>query len=184
VARRAGVSHAAPAHHFGDKAGLLTAFAVQGFEALADRLRAARRDATSAGRESLGPVGLAYVRFAIEEPGRFAVMFRPDELHASTTPYRAANAAAFDVLLDAVREVRPDLGETVPELVRAASGAWSIVHGFATLWLDGNLDEELATLDPIDAAAATLGAFGATLSVIGGHAPPAVGRSGPHGLDA
>ena len=62
LARRAGVSHTAPAHHFGDKTGLLTAIATEGNQLLGEALRNAR--------EAGGflEVGLAYVRFAVEHP--------------------------------------------------------------------------------------------------------------------
>src|SRR5947207_11340311 len=73
LARRANVSHAAPAHHFKDKAGLLTAIAVDGYDMLGDALRA---DAGQAG--PLLDVGASYVRFALEHPAHFEVMFRPD----------------------------------------------------------------------------------------------------------
>src|SRR5215210_1552970 len=61
LARRAGVSHAAPAHHFGDKAGLLTAVAAQGYQLLADTLTAARQRSGD-----FLEVGVAYVRFAVD----------------------------------------------------------------------------------------------------------------------
>ena len=80
VARRAGVSHAAPAHHFGDKAGLLTALAAEGFRRLADEL-----DRTARETGSFLEVGVAYVRFAVTHPAHFAVMFRPD-LHDTDDP--------------------------------------------------------------------------------------------------
>jgi AcrR family transcriptional regulator len=73
LARRAGVSHAAPAHHFGDKAGLLTALAAEGYEVLADALADARERTGS-----LLEIGVAYVRFAVEHRAHFEVMFRPD----------------------------------------------------------------------------------------------------------
>jgi hypothetical protein len=62
----------------------------------------------------------------------------------------------------------PDLTPDDPELVRAASGAWSIVHGFATLWLDGNFDPLLTEQPPDVAAAATLQAWAATLFAAAG----------------
>ena len=72
LARRTGVSHAAPAHHFGDKAGLLTAVAAEGYRLLA----AALRDAYERTGSFL-EVGVAYVRFALEHQPYFEVMFRP-----------------------------------------------------------------------------------------------------------
>ena len=73
VARRAGVSHAAAAYHFGDKAGLLTAVAAQGYRMLTEELR----DARDAGRGFL-EVGVAYVRFAVSHRAHFEVMYRPE----------------------------------------------------------------------------------------------------------
>lgn len=81
LARRAGVSHAAPAHHFGDKAGLLTALAVQGFDLLADALR---------GAEDLLSAGVAYVDFAVGHRAHFDVMFRPDLYRSDGPEVRAA----------------------------------------------------------------------------------------------
>lgn len=70
LARRAGVSHGAPAHHFGDRRGLLTALAAQGLRLLAADVAAA----TAGGFDE---AAVAYVRFAREHPGHYAVMHRP-----------------------------------------------------------------------------------------------------------
>jgi AcrR family transcriptional regulator len=184
VARRAGVSHAAPAHHFGDKAGLLTAYAIEGFEELRHRLQTAGDAAAQGGLSPFAAIGLAYVRFAIEEPARFAVMFRPEHLHGDDADYRAAGDGAFGVLMSAVRQIRPDLADDDPQLLLAATGAWSSVHGLATLWLDGNLDERITSLSPDEATAATLSAYGATLFAASGATPPPDGGISPlHYLD-
>ncbi|HEX2356649.1 MAG TPA: TetR/AcrR family transcriptional regulator [Micromonosporaceae bacterium] len=141
LARRAGVSHAAPAHHFGDKAGLLTALAAQGYELLDEALRAAGGD--------LLEVGVAYVRFAVEHRAHFEVMFRPDLYRSDDPSVVAARRRAGAALRAGVGSLpdRPD-GERA-EL--AALAAWSIVHGFASLWLDGALPPELGD-DPAAAA--------------------------------
>jgi AcrR family transcriptional regulator len=172
AARRAAVSHAAPAHHFGDKAGLLTEFAAGGFEALRARMQSAAEQAEVTGESPLFAIGLAYVAYAVDEPARFAVMFRPEHVLAGEARYRDTCDAAFGVLLDAVRAVRTDLAPDDPELMRAAAGAWSIVHGFATLWLDGNLAPEITAHPPAQAAGATLQAWAATLLAAGSHARP------------
>src|SRR6266480_353535 len=134
VARRAGVSHAAAAYHFGDKAGLLTAVAVQGYRLLTEELRAAQ----DAGRGFL-EVGVAYVRFAVRHRAHFEVMYRP-ELYRPDDPqvHQARGAAA--VLL---------YGTASPDARQLAAGAaaWSLVYGLATLWLNGNLPEGLGN-DP------------------------------------
>jgi AcrR family transcriptional regulator len=157
AARRAGVSNAAPRHHFGDKAGLLTAYATRGFERLAQRL-----EATEHGRDLLLHRGLAYVRFAVDEPGLFSVMFRPELLHPDDPVLAQAAHDAYQPLLEAVRQLRPDLAPDAPEHRDAAIGGWAQVHGFATLWLSGNLDAELVGVDPIDAAERALRQFVAT----------------------
>jgi AcrR family transcriptional regulator len=172
VARRAGVSHAAPAHHFGDKAGVVTAYATEGFEILRDRLARAGRDAASTDQRELLMIGLAYIRFAVDEPGRFRVMFRPEHVREEDPGYQRAREGAFGVLVAAVRELRPELDPDGPELLSAATGAWSIVHGFATLWLDSDLPSEITAHPAEDAAAAALLQFGATLlAAIGAEAP-------------
>ena len=76
LARHAGVSHAAPAHHFRDKAGLLTTVAAQGYQLLADALAAAQQRTGD-----FLDVGVAYVRFAVEHRAHFEVMVRPDLYH-------------------------------------------------------------------------------------------------------
>ncbi|MFC4148385.1 TetR/AcrR family transcriptional regulator [Micromonospora mangrovi] len=142
LARRAGVSHAAPAHHFGDKAGLLTALATQGFELLAEALRRAGDDF----RES----GVAYVCFAVRHRAHFEVMFRPDLHRADDPGLTAARERAGELLrLGVARHTGrgPDVD---------ALAAWSIVHGFATLWLAGALPDRVGP-DPETAARTVVG---------------------------
>ena len=144
LARRAGVSHAAPAHHFGDKAGLLTAVAAQGFGLLADALAEAQRQTGD-----FLEVGVAYVGFAVGHPAHFAVMFQPELYRADDPELIAAKARAGDYLY---RGAAPFAGsESSPESQEAALAAWSLVHGFATLWLSGNLPAGLPA-DPRQAA--------------------------------
>ncbi|GGM62758.1 TetR family transcriptional regulator [Micromonospora sonchi] len=142
LARRAGVSHAAPAHHFGDRAGLLTALAVQGFDLLAEALHAAGTD--------LLDVGVAYVDFAVGHRAHFEVMFHPDLYRADDPEIRAARARSGRALhagVAALAQARPGTRQD------DAMAAWSIVHGFATLWLAGALPAGLGD-DPGEAARA------------------------------
>lgn len=148
LARRAGVSHAAPAHHFGDKAGLLTAFAAEGYDLLAQELVEAQQRTG----EFL-EVGVAYVRFALAHRAHFEVIFRPDLYHADEPAVRAARVRAGDALRAGIGSLpggrRGDGAEV------AAVAAWSLVHGFATLYLTGALPEELRA-DPEAAARAAV----------------------------
>jgi AcrR family transcriptional regulator len=136
LARRTGVSHAAPAHHFGDKAGLLTAVATDGFR----RLAATLRDTYEATGSFL-EVGVAYVGFAVTHRAHFEVMFRP-ELYRTDDPelVRAREAARAQLYPPAAEAATsPDAGGDV----RAGIAAWSLVHGLATLWLNKNLPPQL-----------------------------------------
>jgi AcrR family transcriptional regulator len=131
VARRAGVSHAAPAHHFGDKAGLLTALAVEGYGLLTDELRSAY--------ERTGDfleVGVAYVRFAVRHRAHFEVMFRPELYRADDPQLVAARAEAATLLYGPAARAS---GRRRGQERDAGIAAWSLVHGFATLLLNGNL---------------------------------------------
>ncbi|MBT0771228.1 TetR/AcrR family transcriptional regulator [Kineosporia sp. J2-2] len=129
LARRAGVSHAAPGHHFGDRAGLMTAVATEGFRMLAD-------DLDRAGNFS--DMGLRYVQFALRHPGHFAVMFRPDATHAEDEEFQAAAERTMVQLHEgAAGAFATPEGERVPALA-----AWSLVHGMATLLLSGAMKPE------------------------------------------
>ncbi|HEV7646640.1 MAG TPA: TetR/AcrR family transcriptional regulator [Actinophytocola sp.] len=131
LARAAGVSHAAPAHHFGDKAGLFTAIAIQGNELLAEAL---------AGGE-LRDMGVRYVRFAAEHPSHFEAMFRPDLYHRDDPGLLAARARTSEVLRAGV----PGGHDQV------MLAAWSLAHGFATLRRTGNFERLLGGRDAEDA---------------------------------
>jgi AcrR family transcriptional regulator len=146
LARRAGVSHAAPAYHFGDKAGLLTAVAAEGFDLLAEALTNAQRDT----REFL-EVGVAYVRFAIEHRAHFAVMYRPDLYRPDDPAVRATRQRAADALYGGAGSI--PAAQRGPDVRLAGVAAWSLVHGFATLWLNDALPEGLGD-DPEAAARA------------------------------
>lgn len=139
LSRRAGVSHAAPVHHFGDKAGVLTALAAEGFERLADALAAAGDDFAEA--------GVAYVRFAVSHRAHFEVMFRPDTYHADDPAVVAARERASGALTGGVRTRTTQTGR---EARLTGIAAWSLMHGFATLWLTGALPGDLgADLDAV-----------------------------------
>ncbi|CAM5741957.1 TetR/AcrR family transcriptional regulator OS=Streptomyces alboniger OX=132473 GN=CP975_06060 PE=4 SV=1 [Streptomyces alboniger] len=137
LARRAGVSHAAPAHHFKDRTGLLTAIAAEGFGLLA---------ATLADAADLKDAGVRYVRFAREHPAHFPVMFAPELLRAEDLELTAARALAADALRQAVSAVRPEDFGVDTRLAGVA--AWSLAHGFATLLLGHNLDAAVGDKNP------------------------------------
>ena len=120
AARRAGVSHNAPYRHFPDREALLAALAAEGFAMLGERLRG------KPGRE----MGEAYVRFALEQPQRFRLMFGGVLPLAKYPELGTAAKAAHGGLMGAFKDLpRPEL---------AAAAAWSLVHGLSHLLLDGH----------------------------------------------
>lgn len=136
LARRAGVSHAAPAHHFKDRTGLLTAIATEGYALFADALAAA---------PDLRERGVRYVRFAAEHPAHFQVMFQQD-LHRADDPDLIAAKERATVELRAGVTALPSGGGDDARLTGVA--AWSLAHGFATLLLSGNLGGAVGDRDP------------------------------------
>ncbi|HMI40501.1 MAG TPA: TetR/AcrR family transcriptional regulator [Sphingomicrobium sp.] len=135
TARRAGVSPAAPAHHFGDARGLLTAIATEGFQALGDALEAA--DVGEDRHARVISQGRAYVRFALACPARFTLMWRKAILDVDDPAHAEAGRRAFQILDRAVRgEGAERSGPRDPALAPSIA-CWSIVHGFALLALDG-----------------------------------------------
>jgi AcrR family transcriptional regulator len=173
LARRLGVSHAAPANHFPDKAALFTAIAVEGFELLAAAIEdAVRRAGPEAGAaQRFRAAGQAYTGFALAHPAHFAVMWQRDLLHADDPALAAAGDATFALLLGGVREVQAEGGApgADPEIV--AYLAWSTVHGLAALWLGGPLQQAGRPFEELAGEVATL--LGRAFTTPPGPAPPA-----------
>jgi AcrR family transcriptional regulator len=136
LARTAGVSHAAPAHHFTDRRGLFTALATEGYRLLVDALTDARPRFIDAAR--------AYVGFALEHPGHYEVMFDKSLYDEADPELMAAAAAAGAELNRGVGALTDEHAKDDPEA--AALAAWSLVHGFSLLWLNQAID---TTGDPI-----------------------------------
>lgn len=149
VARIAGVSHGAPAHHFGNKDGLMLAFAQEGW----DRMIEAILNAVDADRPGDGPaflvsVGKAYVRFAITNPGQFDVMFRRDLYDLKDTGYLGAGDSAWVFLEDTIQRCI-DEGFAPRDAAQSFTIiAWSMVHGLAALWNSGRVRSRFEKLDP------------------------------------
>lgn len=135
-ARRAGVSHGAPAHHFGDARGLLSALAAEGFDQL-DALTATRREAGGSDAYSqLVASGLAYVEFAQAHPARFQVMFSSSHLDHGNEALVKAGERVYAHLVECMSRVNTEAGAPVALLPHKTTLAWSMVHGFAGLMQD------------------------------------------------
>jgi len=138
AAREAGVSHAAPKNHFGDIRGLLSELAALGFARFGAALVANTREGETPGAR-LAAIGHGYVTFAHQNPGLFLLMFRGERLDFRRPALRAAGEAAFGVLAGAVGAPGPpEMALALPQAARITA-AWSLVHGFAMLMLDGRL---------------------------------------------
>lgn len=151
VARRAGVSHMAPAHHFGDLTGLLSELAAEGFRRFGTALGTAATAAAGPVADSeaarLDGMGEAYVGFARENPALFQLMFRSERLDPKRPALAAAMGRAGDMLTRAAGGF-VEGGPVAPSLAQVAASvrAWSLVHGYALLLIDGRLDPTLARL--------------------------------------
>jgi AcrR family transcriptional regulator len=141
VARAAGVSHAAPAHHFKDLSGLLTELAIEGFGRLRESMQRATRD------PSYMPwfVGRAYVLFAIENSELFLLMFRSRILDTKNPTLQQERVATFSHLAQASDIKLENL--TLAQLGALTAG-WSIAHGFAMLYIDGPIKRILKHAPP------------------------------------
>lgn len=140
VARRVGVSHAAPKHHFADKSALLVAVGTRAFAELADAMD---RAAAAAGNDAVARLkasGVAYVRFAAERPALFRLMFGGELASVRDEAMQAESRRAFDVLVRAATGVAGPTA-SADEIELIVTTAWSVVHGLALLWLDGHLGE-------------------------------------------
>ena len=143
VARLAGVSHQAPYHHFGDRAGIFAAISEEGFRLLADAIEAS----TTLGMAAMCE---AYVYFALAHKGHFRVMMRNDLCSLEDYPTALIQAdRAFNALRN---EVTVILGEDSHDDVANAHTAymWSVAHGLATLLLDGPLEKKLGGIADVN----------------------------------
>ena len=139
VARRAGVSHAAPAHHFGDVGGLLTALAAEGYRRfLATQGRHEAVAAPDAAAQ-LVAAGQGYVAFAMERPALFRLLFGSSRPDYDAPDLQAAAGAAYGHLVDQVTAAG---GQTLTDV----AAVWAIAHGLADLMAAGRL-KPLAALD-------------------------------------
>jgi AcrR family transcriptional regulator len=151
LARDLGVSHAAPANHFPDKAALFTAIAVEGFTLLGQALAAAAAELgpDAPAGQRFRAAGRAYTGFALAHPAHFAVMWQRDLLHQDDPELAAAGDATFELLLGGVRDLQTEGWAAGADPQTVAYLAWSVVHGLAALWLGGSLRQGQRGFDEI-----------------------------------
>lgn len=141
AARLAGVSAAAPYRHFSDKQALLAAVAEDGFGLMCERMggvEAAHGDDPVA---RFAALGVEYVRFAIDQPAHFRVMFSARLVDKSPYPtLRGLARRAFDYLLRAIGDSQAAGRVRIDDAEAVALTAWAAVHGLAVLCVDGQVD--------------------------------------------
>jgi AcrR family transcriptional regulator len=145
VARRAGVSHAAPYHHFDSREALLGALASEGYAALDEAMAAAQAAAPQDPAAQLAAAGMGYFLLARRQPALFRLMTRPEHLG----PPPEAGATPGAVCLGPYGRLQAVLARL---LGRPAADAeihlcWAAVHGLALLALDGGLGVPDPALD-------------------------------------
>jgi AcrR family transcriptional regulator len=149
VAREAGVSHAAPTHHFGDLTGLVSELAAIGFRQFNAAMAAAGASGTTLTEKGMANAK-AYVAYAQAHPGMYGLIFRTEKrLDYSRPSLHEASEAAFAGLAGSVAASRQEqIFKDSLSLDQAAAIArnWSLVHGFTMLLLDGRLSDILHRL--------------------------------------
>ncbi len=140
LGRRLGVSRAAPYRHFQDKGELLVAVAAAGFRSLNERLETVAAGAPRTSVERVRRLGEEYVRFALENPAHYRLMYGREALARQDHPeLREAGSALFERLVDVIRAYQESGGIKREDPRVLAYVAWSAVHGLASLLIDGQI---------------------------------------------
>jgi AcrR family transcriptional regulator len=140
IGRRLGVSRAAPYRHFADRTALLVAVAAAGFDRLKDRLQTTAAGAPRSGVERLRRMGEEYVRFALENPAHYRLMYGKEALTRQDLPeLREAANAIFEQLVAVIQAHQKSGGIKRQDPRAQAYVAWSAVHGLASLWIEGQI---------------------------------------------
>jgi AcrR family transcriptional regulator len=142
VARKAGVSHQAPYHYFADREAILAAIAGEGFSRLGQSLARAADQAGSEPTKVVEDMGRAYVEFALRHPAYFQAMFRADAVPLDRYPEaRKREDEAFGKLVEGIGRALANQPAEVRRTIAVA--CWAMVHGLATLILEGSLARKL-----------------------------------------
>jgi AcrR family transcriptional regulator len=139
VAKRAGVSHAAPAHHFGDVGGLLTALAAEGFRRFLSMQKQAMAAAPADPRSQLMAAGLGYVRFASAAPALFRLIFSSDRPDFENPELSVAADESYDMLVRQILEATGKHPAKDRQALRNLQSVWAMAHGLADLLAAGRL---------------------------------------------
>lgn len=139
TAKRAGVSHAAPAHHFRDVSALLQGLAKRGFDRLTATMKDEQRRAGDDPEALYVAAGIGYVRFATRNPALFQLMFGARSQPGMSADLSKAADASFSVLVNAVARLRGAEALRTEAGWRDVAAAWMMVHGYAHLAIGGKI---------------------------------------------
>ena len=156
VARRAGVSHAAPYKHFPDKSALLAELAMLGFDDLRERVSGAIERPLRSARAEFIAAAKTYIQFGTDNPSLYRLMFSGDADKTAFPQLNEAGATAFAVLIGIIERGQQS-GAFKKQPVRGqAAASWALMHGFTMLSIEGQLLPEKVGAKPIDAVLASL----------------------------
>lgn len=156
VARRAGVSHAAPYKHFPDKASLLSEMALLGFDRLREAATKAKPRQPQSLRDEFLAVARAYVGFGASNPALYRLMFSGDAGKAEDVHLSERALAAFGVVVELLERGQAEGVLRKRDVRGQAAAAWAQMHGITMLTIDGLLLPGKVGPNPLDASLITL----------------------------
>jgi AcrR family transcriptional regulator len=156
VARRAGVSHAAPYKHFPDKSALLAELAALGFNQLREQLAAVLGRPGRSARAEFIAAAKAYIQFGTANPSLYRLMFSADVDKNASASLDEAGAGAFAELLGILQRGQGSGAFKKQPMHGQAAATWSLLHGFTMLAIDGQLQPQKVGAKPVDSVLTSL----------------------------
>jgi len=156
VARRAGVSHAAPYKHFADRGALLAEVATNGFLTLQAAMRSAAERHTESCRATLQAIGLAFIDFGLANSSLYRLMYSAEIDKSAYPQLEQAALGTFDALLSVLEQGQKSGGLRPGPVRGQAAACWALVHGLTTLQIDGQLTQDKVGNKPVAVALDTL----------------------------
>ncbi len=156
VARRAGVSHAAPYKHFPDKASLLAEMALLGFDRLHEAMTTTKLKRSNSLRDEFFAIGRTYVEFGTSNPGLYRLMFSAEAGKAMDVHLSERALAVFGVVIELLERGQTEGVLRKRDVRGRAAACWAQMHGITMLTMEGLLLPEKVGPDPLDAALFTL----------------------------
>lgn len=136
VARKAGVGHSAPANHFADKRALLTQLAIDIFVSLGELIKRDLQVAPQGLSEKVRVFTDTLIEFGLSQPNRYRLLWRRDYLDNDSVELNGA----MDVIYDALLATLATSKESNVSVESKAIALWSMLQGYVTMRIDGNLE--------------------------------------------